>query len=427
MSGGLRVLSIVENNPFPDDVRVRQEAEALTASGHKVTVIAPARAGQPPREVISGVTVRRYQPGPEASGAAGYAVEYGVAALQTLRLSMMVLLRGGFDVVHVHNPPDAMVAVCGLYRLLGKKIVFDHHDAGPEMYQTLFGQGEGLPYKALRLTEWLACRLAHHVISTNTSMKQLVVSRNGVDPDRVTVVRNGPDLRLFTDPVEREANSNADGDDGLPTASTDEPSVLCYVGSMGHHDGLGHLMRSVRHLVDLRGIGSFKCLLVGSGSAVPELEQLRVDLELTSVVEFVGQVPYTEVAQIVESADVCIAPEPRDSYNELCTVIKLMEYMACGKPIVAFDLPEHRVTAGGAALYAQQNDEAEMAANIDRLLADPALRVELGNRGRQRVVDQLAWEHQAKSLVDVYEALASKTGIKGGANGRRLRASNRAG
>ena len=91
-------------------------------------------------------------------------------------------------------------------------------------------------------------------------------------------------------------------------------------------------------------------------------------------------------------------------------MVKMTEYMALSRPIVAFDLTEHRATAEAAALYAQPNSELDFAKQIARLMDDPALRKQLGEHGRKRIETQLAWHHQAKHLLAVYAELNGKQG-----------------
>ena len=86
-------------------------------------------------------------------------------------------------------------------------------------------------------------------------------------------------------------------------------------------------------------------------------------------------------------------------------MIKILEYMAVGKPIVAFDLPEHRFSAQDAALYATPNDASDFARQIVRLMDKPEWGQTMGIIGRQRIEEQLAWSYQAKNLLAVYEAL----------------------
>jgi len=105
--------------------------------------------------------------------------------------------------------------------------------------------------------------------------------------------------------------------------------------------------------------------------------------------------------------DICVAPEPSNSYNDRSTTIKMMEYMALGKPIVAFDLPEHRASAQDAAVYARPNDELDFARQIAALMDDPERRQKMGQIGKDRVETELAWPYQEKHLLEVYEALSA--------------------
>jgi glycosyltransferase involved in cell wall biosynthesis len=135
---------------------------------------------------------------------------------------------------------------------------------------------------------------------------------------------------------------------------------------------------------------------------------LTEQLGLANYVLFTGWVEPAEVARYLSAADICVAPEPSDSYNDRSTAIKVMEYMALEKPIVAFDLPEHRVTAQDAAVYARTNDELDFAQQIAALMDAPERRKKMGEKGRERVERELAWHHQERFLLKAYEAVVSK-------------------
>ena len=84
---------------------------------------------------------------------------------------------------------------------------------------------------------------------------------------------------------------------------------------------------------------------------------------------------------------------------------KIVEYLAFGKPVVAFDLKEHRRTASDAALYVAPNNDVELSIAIRDLLVDEELRRDMGNRGRQRFRANLAWENSEQELVALYSRL----------------------
>jgi glycosyltransferase involved in cell wall biosynthesis len=395
--GGRRILMLLENNPYPADCRVRQEAQSLVQAGYDVTVICPKGTQQPWYDVINCVRVYRFPPPPKATGFLGYIWEYGYAMVAMFCLSLWVYLRHGFDVVHAHNPPDTQVVIALLYKALGKRFVFDHHDLSPEMYIARFGEhAKPWIYRLLLFFEKFSCRLADQVIATNQSYRQLTVQRSNVAPERITIVRNGPDLTCLR-PVDID-----------PTLRRPGKTTLCYVGEMGVHDGVDYLLRALGHLLRDLGRRDFFCLLVGSGDAWPYLQSLAAKLVLTDYVCFTGRVKHTEVARYLSAADICVAPEPANPYNDRSTMIKVLEYLTLGKPVVAFDLPEHRVTAQEAAVYAHPNDALDFARLLAALMDDPQRRQHMGTAGRQRVENALAWSYQEQHLLHMYQRLIGK-------------------
>src|SRR5215203_5201847 len=129
---------LLENAPYLLDSRVRPEAIALVTAGYHVSVISPGLFTQPLYEYVEGVHVYRYPVLFMAKGAVGYLFEYGYALVMSFIISLYVLARRGFDVVHAHNPPDLFVLIGAFYKLFGKRFIFDQHDLTPEMFDALF-------------------------------------------------------------------------------------------------------------------------------------------------------------------------------------------------------------------------------------------------------------------------------------------------
>ena len=388
-----RVLMLLENAPFLLDSRVYPEATTLAAAGYQVAVICPATLNEPWHAEVEGVQVYRFSTLFNGTGLLGYLWEYGVALVATFVLSLVVLLRHGFDVIHAHNPPDTGVLIALFYKLLGKRFVYDQHDLAPEMYTTLFKGGKPWVHRILIWLEQLSSRQADRIVVTNESHQRMIVQRSSVPVERITVVRNGPkaDVIRWVEPA--------------PELRKPGKVTLCYVGVMGYHDGVDCLLRSLYHLVYGLERTDFHCILVGAGNAWEMMKALSVELQLEEYVTFVGWVYPQEVSRYLSAADICLAPEPSNAYNDRCTIIKIAEYMALGKPVVAFDLPEHRVTAQGTALYAEPNRVESFAAQIVTLMDDPALCQRMGEMGRVRVEKELAWPHQGKRLLHVYHSL----------------------
>ncbi len=390
-----RVLMLIENSAYPSDPRVRQEAETLAGAGYRVSVICPARKGQRWRETIAGVRVYRYAAPRGGHGLLGYLLEYGYSMMATFLLSLVLLVREGFDAVHAANPPDTFVFLAAPYKLLGKQFIYDHHDLAPEMYQARCqGRGNRQVHRALLLLERLSCRLADRVITTNESHKAIEMDRDGVPAGKITVVRNGPDPNLLRP------------EDPPPGVRVPGKTVIGYAGVMGVQDGVSHLLKALAHLAHHLGRTDFRCLLIGTGDALPDLLRQAEQLRIADLLLFTGWMEMKDMPGYLSATDICVAPEPSNPYNDNSTMIKIMEYMALAKPTVAFDLPEHRFTAQDAALYVRPNDELELARAIAQLMDDPARREAMGAYGRRRVETELAWEYSAARLLQAYRTLA---------------------
>jgi glycosyltransferase involved in cell wall biosynthesis len=409
-----KVLMLLEN-AFPADSRVRNEAATLTSNGIKVTVIALRRGNEPAREVVDGVTVYRlprltvFRKLPDSQHSllgrllgkmqrvTGYLVEYGYFTGGCLLLSVYIAVREGFDVVHAHNPPDTLFVVGAFHKLLGKKFVFDHHDLSPELYLSRFRTTQrGLITRVLQLLEWCSVRLANVLIVTNASYRAIDITRHGAVPERVFIVRNGPDLKRvrLVDPDDRLRGSGK--------------TILGYVGAMNPQDGVDYMLRALQHLRQL-GKDNFYCVVVGDGDSREELETLAKTLGLENHVWFTGFIPDADMMRYLSTADICLDPNPSSPLNDVSTWIKVMEYMALGKPVVSFDLKETRTSAGDAAVYVPPNDEAAFAKAVAALMDDADRRVKMGEIGRRRVDEKLSWNITSRNLLSAYGQLLRTT------------------
>ncbi|HEY6613630.1 MAG TPA: glycosyltransferase family 4 protein [Vicinamibacterales bacterium] len=409
-----KVLMLLEN-AFPADSRVRNEAATLTSNGIKVTVIALRGRNEPAREVVDGVTVYRlprltvFRKLPDSQRSllgrllgklkrvTGYLVEYGYFTGGCLLLSVYIAVREGFDVVHAHNPPDMLFVVGAFHKLLGKKFVFDHHDLSPELYLSRFRTTEGgLITRVLQLLEWCSVRLANVLIVTNASYREIDIARHGAVPERVFIVRNGPDLKRvrLVDPDERLRGSGK--------------TILGYVGAMNPQDGVDYMLRALQHLRQL-GKDNFYCVVVGDGDSREELETLAKTLGLENHVWFTGFIPDADMIRYLSTADICLDPNPSSPLNDVSTWIKVMEYMALGKPVVSFDLKETRTSAEDAAVYVPPNDEAAFAKAVAALMDDADRRQKMGAIGRRRVDEKLSWNITSRNLLSAYGQLLRTT------------------
>lgn len=388
-----RILMLLENDTYPQDTRVFNEATTLVQNGYRVTLICPARKGQPRREIIDGVRVYRY-PQPFVGGSApGVALEYAWGMASLTAMTFVAWLRRGFDVVHVHNPPDVLFLIALPYKLLGKRLVYDNHDLTPELMQVKF-KCRGLLLRLATAFERLSCGMADRVISDGEPSRHRLLKRCDLPATKVTVVGNGPCLYRL---------------DGLGAGYSRErrngQTAIRYLGYVDPQDGLLTLLRSLSHLAHDLGRRDFHCVIVGDGAALSELKQKSRRLGLDHYVSFTGRVPWEEAMRLIGEADICVDPAPVNVYHVTNTAVKVLEYMALSKPMVLNDMAGQRATAGDAALYATPGDEADFARRIAQLMDEPAQAQEMGRSGRRRIQSFLSWEQMSVRLLDLYSKL----------------------
>ncbi len=394
MAQPYKVLMLVENLSVPSDPRVWREACTLHRAGFQVSVICPCGQTHDQEKYIclEGIHIHRYNL-PMATKSKDYIKEYGVAMLKTFWLSLKVLVIRGFDVIHAANPPDTFFALGIFYRIMRKVYIFDQHDLAPEMFHVKFGERMKPLYKLLCFLERCSYNVAHLVITTNASQKQAAIERGGCSSEKVVIVRNGPELSRFIQvPAE-------------PALKGGRRYLLAYIGVMSIQDGVEYVIRALYDLVHKRGHQDVSLVLMGEGDQLGSLKSLTHALNLDEYANFTGWVTMSNILRYLAVTDIGLSPDPSNELNDRSTMIKTMEYMALGKPIVAFDLPETRFSAQEAALYARPNSVENFADNIELLLADEALRHRMGNYGRRRVEEDLCWDHTHKNLLSAYELL----------------------
>jgi glycosyltransferase involved in cell wall biosynthesis len=393
MSQGIpkkRVLIIVENQSVPFDRRVWRESCSLREHGYEVTVLCPRRKGSAKGfEILDGIRIYRHPSPAEGSTPMGYLWEYGCSLFWEFFYTLWIFLRHRFDVIQGCNPPDDIVLVALPFKLFGVKYIFDHHDANPELYVSKYGK-QGALYRILVGFEQLTYRFSDVVVATNMSYKDLAVNRGGLSADNVFVVRNGPEREKF-----KSVSSN-------PARKNGKNYLVGYVGNMSFQDGLDILLDVAQHIKNSgRRDIFFTC--VGGGTELNKLKTMVEDRDLLDTVHFTGRVSDEELLEILSTADICVNPDRPSEMNDMSTMIKIMEYMGLGKPIVQFDSKEGRFSAQEASLYAgKDSGVTDFASKILWLLDRPEERKRMGEFGRRRIEEQLAWEYSVPQLLAAY-------------------------
>jgi glycosyltransferase involved in cell wall biosynthesis len=387
---GRHVLIVVENLPLPFDRRVWQEARTLKAAGAHVSIICPTGKGYESRfEVIDGIEIHRHPLPLEAKGAMGFLAEYGAALFWETVLAWRIHAKRRIDVIQGCNPPDLIFLVALPFKLLGVRYIFDHHDINPELYEAKFNK-RGFFWWLMVLFEKLTFMAADVSIATNHSYRKIAIERGGMTPDRVHVVRSGPDLSKLkrVAPAEQlEERPRAHGRlcRGNGRTGRDRPADR-RGRSSGAPDGpRGYPVRAGRRRAGAGGVEG------------PHRSPRSCDF-----ITFTGRAPDADLFEVLSTMDLGVNPDRVNAMNDKSTMNKIMEYMSLGKAMVQFDVTEGRFSAQEASLYAEANNPVDLAEKIAALVDDPAARERMGAYGRERVVNELNWQHQITPLLAAY-------------------------
>jgi glycosyltransferase involved in cell wall biosynthesis len=389
------VVILVENLPVPLDRRAWQEALALRRAGWDVTVISPRGSGDMRRlrDQIDGIEVLRY-PQRAARGLGGYLVEYLPSMMFTAAWLLHRRMRGRIDVLHGCNPPDLFWLFGRIVRSEGGRYVFDQHDVGPELATTKWGARGPRAHVLAAITRWLerrSYRTADHVIVPNDSYRDIAITRGEVPPGRVSVIRNAPDVDRYRE---------------LASGVTVDPHRVGYVGVMGSQDGLDLLLDAWARVTREADMGDAVLELVGDGEATPALKRQVDRLGIARHVRFHGFRRAAEFVPVIAGCAIGVSPDPPTSFNEVSTMVKVVDYLAMGRGVVAFDLRETRTVAGDAAVIATPATVEALGTALLSVMRDPALSRRLGEAGSARVASiRLDWSLSASALVESYRRL----------------------
>jgi glycosyltransferase involved in cell wall biosynthesis len=282
------------------DNRVRRYAETLARRGDEVDVIALRSESEARREIVNGVQVFRIQLRKvDEVGQSAYLLRL----LRFLIHSMIFLARRDwrrhYDLIHVHSIPDFEIFAAWLPKLRGAKLILDIHDLVPEFYASKFNAASTSRAKRLLiLVERLSAHFAHHVIVANDIWRDRLLHRS-IEGARCTTILNYPDESIFC----RRGKTRSDG-----------KFVILYPGSLSRHQGLDLAIRALARIKDRAPQAELR--IYGKGDQLERLVRLANDLGLKDRVHFHDSVALTEIARIMENADLGIVPKQTDGFRQ---------------------------------------------------------------------------------------------------------------
>jgi glycosyltransferase involved in cell wall biosynthesis len=384
---------VVRQHYVPRDSRVARAAHALAEDGFDVDVICLRDEGEPARERLGHVDIRRLPlRHRQGGGAAGYAAEYAAFLLAATSVVAVRHLRYRYRIVQIHSLPDVLVLAGLIPRLLGARLLLDLQECMPEFFATKFEVGPAHPVvRLLERLEQRAITLADHVITPTDQMRATFVGR-GAAPEHITTVMDGADPAVFSPPSTGAAASEA----GF--------TLICH-GTIEEHYGLDTVLRSVARL---RGrIPGLTFEIYGDGSDLPRLRRLAESLAVEDLVRFSGRfVPLPELVAALGRADIGVLAMRRDPFRDVALPGKIFDFIAMGLPVVASRTRSMQETFGDCVELFTADDPADLSRALLALHRDPPRRAALAAAARA-TSEPLRWEHQRRRYLSTVADLGS--------------------
>lgn len=398
---------IVRHSFYPYELNVKREAEALRDFGFQVTVICLRERGEIAWENIDGIEVHRLPVGHRRGRISRYLFEYNafflLACWQLLRLH----LRHPFRFVQVNTMPDYLVFVTLLPKLMGAKVILHMHEPMPELFATMFPPRCACIFlPIIKASERLSLAYADRALTVTREMRDNF-GRRGADVNKITVVVNVPDERLFT------GEHLAPLRERVEAVRRDEKRrgsfrVLCH-GAVEERYGVDLVVRAVATLRDkLPGV-QFR--FMGRGSYLGEVLTLAQKLKVADRVHYLGFVPFAVMVEEILAADVAVVPVKKNPYSVLIHTNKMFEYIALDRPVVASRLDSVcSYFDDETLLYFEPGDAEDLAEKIFHAYAHPE-EMERRKRKTREVYETYRWGREKKKYLSVYRTLMEEGAV----------------
>ena len=376
---------MIVQNPYPNDVRVRKEAMALLARGHRVSVIALRDFDESEHEIVEGVSVYRASFLKKRAGVLRYIIEYiGFFLYAFIKLNLLDR-KERFDVVHVNTLPDFLVFSAVVQKLKGRRIVLDLHEIMPEFFMSKFCVGNRHPVvRLLRVLERVSLSFADDVITVNDPIKEIFQKR--AIPNRpIAVVMN-------TVSASTVRTSDKRTHDGFNCV---------YHGTVTDIYGLDTAIAGFARAREKHKDMMFH--IYGEGPSLPQLKRLVLELQLGQAVLFHGAVPYERMIDALADMDLGILAIRKDVFLNLSFSNKLAEYVYLQIPVISSDLDSVMHYFGDRdLLFFQAGDPDDLSRKIEFAYGNKS---QMQERAEAAFKKSLAfdWDIMSKRYVDVIE------------------------
>ncbi|MBL7861014.1 MAG: glycosyltransferase family 4 protein [Cyclobacteriaceae bacterium] len=394
------------NAPYPADIRVKKESDALLKAGFEIHLLCLRKKNQAYTEQFEGIHLHRIDAGKNNYQLAFWDVIMSIqfAHPSFMRAARIILKKHNIDALHIHDLPLAGTALA-LKKKIRIPVLVDFHENYPEALRTWFKWKKNpvvriKNYFFMNPTRWtqfekLACDQCDRIIAVVDEMKTRLINEHRVSENKITVVTNTEDKQFIQQPLDTSVYDSLAG-----------KFILTYSGGIGPHRGVDTAITGMQYLKDFPDI-QLAIVGFGSPSVMNNLKTLVASLQLNNV-HFFGYQPFSKFYSYMHLASVNVIPHQSNGHTDNTVPHKLFQGMMAAKPLlVSSCAPLKRLAEKyGSGIVFEAGDPQQFAEKVLMLYNTPALCKQLGDRGKQVTLEEnVNWEYDQRALVSLYQNL----------------------
>lgn len=296
------------------------------------------------------------------------------------------------DVIYFRTSANIFPVI--LARLLNAKLVLEVNAGFEEFHKT--AKVSFLRRSMFSITERFNVCHSDRIIALTSGLKEELVKKYGVSPGKIAVIPSGTDTGHFTHSDVKQAKEAIGIGSNRP--------VIGFAGIFYPHQGVETLIYAAKYILKSRPETFF--LIAGAGVMEKKWKSLTGSEGVAGSFLFTGQISYEKMPLYFNSMDIVVAPFT--SARGETSPLKVLDALACGKPVVSSDIPSMRLLAeifNGAIILVPPDDPAKLACATIKLISDEERREQLAEKGREVILEKFSWEMVADQVMSVLEAV----------------------
>ena len=379
---------------YPEDTRVRREANALVENGFDVDIICIKQMEQEAFEEFEGINIYRLNIKKTRGSLYGYIYLYFYFFLLSFIKVTSLFLKKKYDIVHVHNMPNFIVFSAIIPKLFGKKIILDMHDPSPEILRSLTNKDKNsILNKLAVLEEKLSVWFADQIITTNIAFKNLFVSR-GYRSEKIKIVMNSPQTNIF---------NKIKTPNNIYQNHSSKKFRLMYNGTIIKRHGLDILVDVINSLKDK--IPEIELNIFGDGEFLPEVLKKIEVLNLQKFIKYRGVFLVDKIAEEIPKMDIGVIPNRFNIFTNLNFPIRIFEFIHFKKPII---VPRTQgikdYFSEDEIFYFNSENTNDLEHVISKIYNDPIFTSQVVEKGYS-ILKKHNWEVQSLELINLYNKI----------------------